>query len=154
MAVSNAGVTLTVVHGQGLCCRNRGTSLMNSLCIRLLTAASISLCAYPAFAQGGLGFLQDAPAGKLTKEDVDLLKAAAEQAVSGAPGVPKPWSNPATGNSGAITLLQSFNSADGRSCRRLRVETQAKATSGVYTTNVCRAEGGPWQIDTEARPPK
>ena len=68
-------------------------------------------------------------------------------------GASRTWQNDASGNSGKVTALSAFNTEDHRECKRLRMESQTKkGGNGDTTMTVCRASGGPWKIDTDARP--
>jgi hypothetical protein len=67
-------------------------------------------------------------------------------------GAAKSWENPATGNGGAIKLLNVFSTADGRDCRRLRVDNHARSLKGSSKQIVCAGPDGKWILDSEARP--
>jgi surface antigen len=104
-------------------------------------------------AQSGLGFLHDAPVGYFTSEDFALMQTATSSVLSSTDrGATKTWQNPATGNSGSITLLASFTSTEGRDCKRLRVENHTTEISGSSTVKVCRFPDGGWLIDSNAKP--
>jgi surface antigen len=121
--------------------------------LRKLFGAWMSIWAFSAMAQSEFGFLKQSPVSFFNDHDFDLMKAAATEVLGGGGvGTAKSWRDPDNGNSGSIKLLAAFSSADGRSCKRLRIENHAKGMSGVYTTNVCRSESGPWLIDPEAVP--
>src|SRR5579862_6939946 len=74
----------------------------------------------------------DIPSAKFNAEDL-RLQAEAREAVLAAPdnGTTRSWQNPATGNSGKIQLLRSFQSSDGRECKRIRITSQAGPSKGV-----------------------
>jgi surface antigen len=118
-------------------------------------AAFISFAAvsFTAIAQNGLGFLHDAPVGYFTAEDFSMMQVATSAVLSSTDrGATKSWQNPATGNSGSITLLASFTSTEGRDCKRLRVENHTPEISGSSTVKVCRFPDGGWLIDSNAKP--
>jgi hypothetical protein len=126
---------------------------MKFLGVRSIAAVAMSICAFSVMGQGGLGFLKQTPLSSFTDQDFELMKAAASAVLSSTePGTAKSWTDSANGNGGTIKLVSSFSAADGRNCRRLRIENHAKGMSGVYTTNVCQAEHGPWKIDPAAAP--
>ncbi len=106
-----------------------------------------------AVAQGGLGFLHDAPVGYFTSDDFALMQTATSEVLNSTDRhATKTWQNPATGNSGRITLLASFTSSEGRDCRRLRVENYTPEITGSSTVKVCRFPDGGWLIDSNAKP--
>ena len=57
------------------------------------------------------------------------------------------WSNPRSGNSGTLTVLQSFTNA-GMPCRRVRYEIRLRRRAGprTYVVNWCRTAGGVWKV--------
>jgi hypothetical protein len=110
-------------------------------------AASMSL------AQTNLGDLRDAPSGKFKPEDFEMLWAAVDEGSRGKTiGAVKTWENAATGNGGAIKLLNVFTSSDGRDCRRLRVDNHAKSLKGSTKQIVCADPEGKWVLDAGAKP--
>ena len=111
-------------------------------------------CSVPAvLAQTNLGDLRDAPSGKFTPQDFDLLWAAVDEVSRGKTiGAVKKWENAATGNGGVIKLLDVFASTDGRDCRRLRIDNHAKSLKGSTKQIVCADPDGKWMLDAGARP--
>ena len=102
-----------------------------------------------ASAQSGLGFLKTSPINYFTNEDIKLMKANADSLLeSGAEGDKKQWSNAKTGHSGEAELMQSF-SADGMSCKRVRVANQAKGLKSDATYPLCKYPGKGWRIRQE-----
>jgi 17 kDa outer membrane surface antigen len=119
---------------------------------RALAAVLAGMCSAAAFAQNSLGFLRDAPVGYFISDDFILMQTATSIVLSGTDrGISKSWHNPATGNSGSITLLASFTSTEGRDCKRLRVENHAEEISGSSTVTVCRFPDVGWLIDSSAK---
>jgi 17 kDa common-antigen outer membrane protein len=106
----------------------------------------------PAFGQN-MRFLLNTPVEKFNDEDFARLKAAALTLLDHpSPGAKQSWDNAATGNSGTLTLLQSFSTADGRECHKLHIENRAKALQGASDMNVCRGADRRWLMDPEATP--
>jgi hypothetical protein len=129
----------------GYGCRPRGRRKAAGLFAAIVSSA--------AMAQTGLGFLHDAPVGYFTSEDFALMQTATSSVLSSTDRrVTKAWQNPATGNSGSITLLASFTSTEGRDCKRLRLENHAAEISGSSTVKVCHFPDGGWLIDSNAKP--
>jgi surface antigen len=120
---------------------------------RAVAAFVAGIVSAAAFAQNSLGFLRDAPVGYFTPDDFVLMQTATSAVLTGTDrGITKSWHNPATGNSGSITLLASFTSTEGRDCKRLRVENHTQEISGSSTVKVCRFPDGGWLIDSSAKP--
>jgi surface antigen len=106
-----------------------------------------------AIAQNSLAFLRDAPVGYFISDDFVLMQTATSTVLRGTDrGTTRSWRNPATGNSGSITLLASFTSTEGRDCKRLRVENHTEEISGSSTVKVCRFADGGWLLDSSAKP--
>jgi surface antigen len=93
----------------------------------------------------------DIPSAKFNAEDRRLQGEAQEAVLASTDnGTKRGWDNPATGNSGSIELLRSFQSSDGRECKRIRITTQAGPSKGVATMNMCRSGQGKWRMDSTA----
>jgi hypothetical protein len=124
--------------------------------MRLALAAMLAFAvgASPAaFAQANLGDLRDAPSARFTPDDFAMLWAAVDELSRGREtGAVKKWANAATGNGGAIKLLNVFTSTDGRDCRRLRIDNYAKSLKGSTKQIVCADAEGQWMLDANARP--
>lgn len=104
-------------------------------------------------AQTNLGDLRDAPSGKFTPQDFDMLWAAVDEVSRGKNiGAVKKWENTATGNGGAVKLLEVFTSTGNLDCRRLRINNHAKSLKGATTQVVCASTDGKWLLDADARP--
>jgi hypothetical protein len=109
--------------------------------------------AFQAVSQTNLGDLRDAPSGKFTPQDFDMLWAAVDEVSRGKNiGAVKTWENAATGNGGAIKLLEVFTSTENLDCRRLRIDNHAKSIKGATTQVVCASADGKWMLDADARP--
>jgi hypothetical protein len=107
----------------------------------------------PVLAQTNISQFKDAPASKFSPQDFDLLWASVhEVSATGKAGALKTWENTATGSGGTIKLLKVFTSADGRDCRRLRVENRHKSLKGSSKQTVCANPEGKWLIDADAKP--
>jgi len=104
-------------------------------------------------AQTNLGDLRDAPSGKFTQQDFDLLWATVDEVSrTKQKGATKSWKNEATGSGGTIKLLNVFTSTNGQDCRRLRVDNYAKSLKGSTKQIVCAGDDGKWILDADARP--
>jgi hypothetical protein len=115
--------------------------------------AMSAFAAPAALAQANLGELRDAPSAKFTPQDFDMLWVAVDEVSrSRKTGTVSKWANEATGNGGAIKLLNVFTSTDGRDCRRLRIDNYAKSLKGSTKQIVCADPNGQWMLDANARP--
>jgi surface antigen len=86
----------------------------------------------------------------LEAEDVELLKAAAAAffADDGARICDtKTWSNPASGNSGSVSLLKTFEH-QGLPCKRVQhvVKQKDRADQVIYQFARCRTADGTWKL--------
>jgi surface antigen len=93
----------------------------------------------------------DIPSAKFNADDFRMQREAQDSVLASTDiGTTRSWANPATGNSGSIKLLRSFQSSDGRECKRIRITNQAGAEKGVSIMNMCRSGAGPWRVDSTA----
>jgi surface antigen len=114
--------------------------------------ASILLSGTGVALGGNYGFLKDSPISSFTEEDVSMMMKAADDALNDAtPHAKREWQNPATGNSGQMEVLRSFELADGTSCRTLQVFNKAKAAENRATHSVCKSADGTWMIRPDAK---
>lgn len=85
----------------------------------------------------------------LTAEDLQLMNAAASKLREddATPiGTTERWSNPKTGNSGTVTLLQRFRKRD-LPCQMIRHDYRHESRGGdfVFDIEVCRLSSGEWK---------
>lgn len=55
------------------------------------------------------------------------------------------WTNPTSGNSGSITPMRTYRTADGTYCREYREIVSVANDSETYRDTACRRGGGFWQ---------
>jgi surface antigen len=85
---------------------------------------------------------------ELTAQDIELLGAAADRVYdAGEIGASEAWSNPASGNSGAARLLETFE-RDGLPCRRIEhvVNIRRDAVPKRLVLATCRTADGRWLL--------
>ncbi len=109
-------------------------------CLALLALLAVGA---PAHASN-LQFLRDAPVAKMTKEDLALFQSSLRAALDqNADGSTRRWENPATGASGTLTPVSTFEQ-DGARCRRLEIVNTVQGVTGRSTFNMCRQADGTW----------
>ena len=85
----------------------------------------------------------------LTQADLDMIKAALASQIHGKKlGTTAAWANPASGNSGSITLL-NISARDGRRCERIeyRMSPPTKtAASDRFALMSCLQRDGTWKL--------
>jgi hypothetical protein len=87
------------------------------------------------------------PRLSLGKDDLALMKAAARSGLDGKPaGTVVPWSNPASGNSGQVTLIKNLQ-RKGRDCRENRYSVTLKSSPkpSSYVLTICKEPDGSWK---------
>jgi hypothetical protein len=85
----------------------------------------------------------------LTPEDRAIIRSAVESQIHGKPAdtVVK-WSSPASGHSGAITLLNKLTK-QGMACERIQyqiTEPQSSQQHGNYVFTSCQLPDGTWKL--------
>lgn len=85
----------------------------------------------------------------LTDEDLRIIGEQAQPLYAFPPppnGSSEKWNNPTSGNSGTMTLLESFE-YEGLPCRKVQHEIKVKGVSTrfTYTLDRCRLENGQWK---------
>jgi len=125
--------------------------------LALLAASALLVWSLDARAQMGQGFWTSAT---LTKSDIKLIRKIVRKDLVGKPkGTSLPWKNPDSGNSGKVTLLDSFPS-QGRACERVRYyidpgpNQPSSAQPSTYVITSCKLSNGDWVQDNAAQPDK
>jgi surface antigen len=91
-------------------------------------------------------FLQYGPAGQFTDEDWEQLRQAGRGALdSAADGETRSWNNTATGASGTVRPLDTYQ-RDGSTCRRAEVFNSAGDASATTRFDFCKQPDGSWKI--------
>jgi surface antigen len=121
--------------------------------LQAMTAAAVlcsGLTAAPAaLASNGWGAFNDGPSAQFNDQDWKLLKAAALDVLNdAAPNASREWQNAATGHHGTVLALKSYQSPDGRECRKLQFDSVAADRKGRATHSICRPTGGAWRLDS------
>jgi surface antigen len=119
----------------------RFTLFATALCLGVIVCPAISDAQINPFRSSRSGLrgddftLMTAAASKLYQQDV-VSDGAADN-----------WSNPQTGNSGTVTVLQSFQK-DGMTCRKVRyvIHLRASIEQPTYTVNWCKTASGEWKM--------
>jgi len=118
----------------------------NRRAFALLAAASLALAAVAAHAASGFSTFDKAPIAKFNKDDVALMMVRVNEALKAEKdGETLEWKSDATQASGSVTPLARF-SADGMSCRRLRIVNvfADHKAQGVY--RFCEKPAGKWKL--------
>lgn len=112
---------------------------------QLVTTVVIAAACAAAHAQSNLGFLQDSPMQRMTREDTALLMKNLNEALDrNADGHTSGWSNPTTGASGTATPLSTFTQK-GMKCRETEYTNFAAGFRGGGKHTLCRVSGA-WKI--------
>lgn len=117
---------------------------------RLATLTAIGLLALAPAAQAfNYRFLQSSVLERLTPGDIDIgTRATGEALNSGQDGE---WTNPATGASGTIRILETVDVGGHKGCRRTRLDVTAGGRSGGGTYTLCKSRRGTWKFYTPSR---
>jgi hypothetical protein len=116
-----------------------------------LSAAALCLCvvAWPSISDAQINPFQSSRTG-LRGDDLTLMGNAASQLYQQdtvADGAASHWSSTKTGDSGTVTVLQSFEK-EGMACRKVRYVIRLRGVTGrrTYTVNWCKTASGEWKI--------
>jgi surface antigen len=102
---------------------------------------------------GDLSFLKNSPESKFNADDVRIMNTTAKNLLNGGTvGQSQDWANPNSTAKGTITVVKMFQSAEGFSCKSLRVDNSAGGWQGQATYPVCEVQPGTWKIYTSAKP--
>lgn len=117
-----------------------------------VAALGVLLCLLQVPAQAvNLRWLEHAPVRFFSDADWALATAAVDDALANpADGTPVQWSNTDTGHRGSATALGTLE-RNGRTCRELALENEARGMSGRSVFLYCRQPDGEWKI--EPNPP-
>ncbi len=121
----------------------------------IVPLAAVLLCCLCVFAFAVASRAQISPffnrfSGTLNEDDVKDLMAAGQRLYGQdvvSDGATDTWPNPKTGNSGTITVLQSFT-RDGMQCRKVRYNNRIRnqPDTRIYTLDWCKTSQGVWKI--------
>ena len=114
---------------------------------RLVAATALAACLVSSVALGqGFDWLRMSPVSQYDDEDWEMLYAAAGEVLeNGTAGVTAEWSNPRTGNSGSISVIDSFE-RNGRPCHSTRFMNRTATLSGSGIFVLCKVEDGTWKL--------
>ena len=112
--------------------------------------AAVLLLAGLSASSAQINPFRSSQANGLTKADVGMLTTTTQLVNRKEPvavGDTEDWSNPASGNSGKVTVTRLFRSS-GLECHGLRYDLSFKATRAPRTYNVdwCKTKTGEWKI--------
>ena len=80
----------------------------------------------------------------MTKDDLALFQSNMREALEHEPdGTTRRWENPATGASGTLTPVSTYEQ-DGANCRRLEIVNTVQGVRGRSTFNMCKRADGAW----------
>jgi surface antigen len=117
----------------------------------LVAAVVILVCALTpsgVYSQTGLRSFLGTAAAQMDEADWKLVREAALELLKDPQNASQSWSNTANQHHGTVSFVKSFDSADGRPCKRLRFDNVAGEVKGTAHYNVCRSMDGTWRLDS------
>ncbi|ABC37223.1 RT0821/Lpp0805 family surface protein [Burkholderia thailandensis] len=118
-----------------------------SILSRVLAGAACAAAALAAHAQNNLNFLNDTPISYFSKADTaSLAKAVQKVRDEGKDGETVDWANDGRGTKLAAKLTPTTNEQEGRACREIRTEIEAKGQSMTLRPLYCKTSTGKWQL--------
>ena len=92
---------------------------------------------------------QDIAAG-MTDVDKAFFERTTEDTLEyGEPGEQATWSNPDSGNSGAVTAGEAYQNDDGNDCRSFETAVQVDGEDRTGQGTACRMDDGSWKVVEE-----
>ncbi len=118
-----------------------------SILPRVLVGAACAAVALGAHAQNNLNFLNDTPISYFSKADTaSLAKAVQKVRDEGKDGETVAWGNDGRGTKLAAKLTPSTTEQEGRTCREIKTEIEAKGQSMTLRPLYCKTAAGKWQL--------
>ncbi|AJY43240.1 hypothetical protein I6G56_09095 [Burkholderia humptydooensis] len=118
-----------------------------SILSRALAGAACAAAALAAHAQNNLNFLNDTPISYFSKADTaSLAKAVQKVRDEGKDGETVDWVNNGRGTKLAAKLTPTTTEQEGRTCREVRTEVEAKGQSMTLRPLYCKTAAGKWQL--------
>ncbi|WP_160936678.1 RT0821/Lpp0805 family surface protein [Teichococcus coralli] len=116
---------------------------------RWLVASTAYLLASAAPSQAQWRFLAPESGQSLTREDLDLQRAAAQSLLAmnpPAPGASKSWENSQSGARGEVSMLRAFEQG-GMPCRDLKyfLANSGSTNSTEMVLKLCLTKAGEWK---------
>jgi len=114
---------------------------------KLVLPIALAISVQPAHAQMLWGRAWETNVS-LSQADIDMIKTTLAQKIHGqAVGTSASWSDPASGNSGSLTLLQVFF-RQGQRCEQIayRISPPTKGSSDHYILMSCLQPDGTWKL--------
>jgi len=110
-----------------------------------IVAVGLLLALGTLSAQANWRWMRDSAASEFTDADWEILRSEALRVLDEVEsGVRVNWENQATGNSGAIKALMTFEH-QGKTCRRVAfLNVSSKGRRGQANYNLCREDDGRW----------
>lgn len=121
----------------------RFPALLAPLCVCLTLGTAIAYAQVNPFRSSRIG-------SGLDQEDLRLMSEASAQLYNQqnpSPGTTTDWSNPKSGDSGKITLMENLTKS-GMQCRRMKYDIRLQKRTGprVYTVDWCKTKSGAWKL--------
>ncbi len=118
--------------------------------IAILLTLCAATAASPALAQN-IGFLHKGPIAYLDEVDKQILREVLNAVLDdGQDGETVEWSNPDTGHTGSIEVLDTHEDY-GTTCRTIRTRMQAGGRDGGGAYRLCRADDDTWRFAPKRR---
>lgn len=96
---------------------------------------------------GNFRWLDSSAVRYFTDQDWELFSETAQKALdAGKDGQRFEWHNAKSKSSGSMVPGAADTAFDGKECRRLEIDSQARGVTGKSTNTLCRQPDGDWKI--------
>ena len=131
---------------------SKAVTLSPVRCITLGAAIVAALLVSNAGLTQNTMFLRNSPIAHLNEVDRQILRNTIEEALEAPDGTIMEWSNPDTGSTGRVKVLDTHED-QGLVCRSLRARSEAhgRRADGIY--RLCRDDTGKWRFASTERTP-
>jgi len=120
---------------------------MRPTALRRFTTLALLLTVAGSAQSDNFRWLDSSAVRYFTDRDWNLFSETAQKALdTGNDGQRFEWLNPKSKSSGSLMPRAADTAFDGKACRRLEIESQARGVSGKSTHILCRQPDGNWKI--------
>lgn len=82
----------------------------------------------------------------IAETDAEIIKGVVTEGKTASRQKPLAWTNPQTGSSGAVIMIEEFQGRHGQSCKEFKTSVSNFAGISFFNGETCRTEPGEWVL--------